>query len=120
MAIVGKEAPLCRGVKAMPAAVVERTKEVSGSEPRRDTVINVRLSTKSRDLIDRAAAVVGKTRSEFILEIVREHAIDVLLNQRLFSLSTEQFEQFLQALDQSPEPSDRLRQLFASKAPWET
>ena len=109
------------GVTNMSAAVMERTKETSGSdnrkerrketsgsEHRRDAVINVRLSTTSRDLIDRAAAVVGKTRSEFILESARKHAIDVLLDQRLFSLNTEQFEQFLRVLDQPPEPNAEL------------
>jgi uncharacterized protein (DUF1778 family) len=103
----------------MSAAVIERTKEVSGSRYRRDTVINVRLSTTWRDLIDRAAAVVGKTRSEFVLESARKHAIDVLLDQRLFSLNTGQFEEFLRVLDQRPEPNARLKQLLASKSPWE-
>jgi uncharacterized protein (DUF1778 family) len=100
----------------MSAAVMERT---SGPESRRDAVINVRLSTTWRDLIDRAAAVVGKTRSEFVLESARKHAIDVLLDQRLFSLNTKQFEEFLRVLDQPPEPNTRLKQLLASKSPWE-
>ena len=39
--------------------------------------------------------------------------------QRLFSLNTEQFEQFLRVLDQPPEPNARLKQLLASKSPWE-
>jgi uncharacterized protein (DUF1778 family) len=102
----------------MSAAVMERTKETI-PERRRDAVINVRLSTTWRDLIDRAAAVVGKTRSEFVLESARKHAIDVLLDQRLFSLNTEQFEEFLRVLDQPPEPNARLKQLLASKSPWE-
>jgi uncharacterized protein (DUF1778 family) len=103
----------------MSAAVMERTKEAARSDPRRDAVINVRLSTTWRDLIDRAAAVVGKTRSEFVLESARKHAIDVLLDQRLFSLNTEQFDEFLRVLDQPPEPNARLKQLLASKSPWE-
>jgi uncharacterized protein (DUF1778 family) len=44
-----------------------------------DTVINVRLTKVLRDLIDWVADVAGKTRSEFILESARTHAIDVLL-----------------------------------------
>jgi uncharacterized protein (DUF1778 family) len=102
----------------MSAAVMERTKEIT-AEPRRDAVINVRLSTAWRDLIDRAAAVVGKTRSEFVLESARKHAIDVLLDQRLFSLNGKQFDEFLRVLDQPPEPNARLKQLLASKSPWE-
>ena len=64
----------------MSAAVLETPRE-----NKRDAVINVRLSTKLRDLIDSAAEVVGKTRTDFILESARKHAVDVLLDQRLFS-----------------------------------
>ncbi|HEY8596001.1 MAG TPA: DUF1778 domain-containing protein [Devosiaceae bacterium] len=86
---------------------------------RRDTTMNVRLSTKLRDLIDSAADLVGKTRSEFVLESARQHAIDVLLDQRLFSLEEKEYEAFIKALDSPPEPPERLRSLFKERAPWE-
>jgi uncharacterized protein (DUF1778 family) len=98
------------------AAVVERTREPS---QRRDAVINVRVPTKLRDLIDRAAEVLGKTRSDFILESARKHAIDVLLDQRLFSLDSKKYDEFLRVLDQPAEPNARLKKLFASKSLWE-
>jgi len=86
---------------------------------RRDAVINVRLTTKLRDLIDRAAGVVGKTRSDFILESAQKHAVDVLLDQQLFSLDPKQYEAFLRALDRPAKPDARLRKLFATRSPWE-
>lgn len=86
---------------------------------RRDAVINIRVATECRDLFDRAAAVAGKTRTEVILEGARKHAIDLLLDQRLFSLSGKHYEDFLRVLDQASEPSARLKQLLASKPPWE-
>jgi uncharacterized protein (DUF1778 family) len=101
----------------MAAIAIERT---GGSvDQKRDAVINVRVPTKLRDLIDRAAAVVGKTRSDFILESARQHAIDVLLDQRLFSLSADRYEEFLQVLDETVEPNPRLKKLLGSKSPWE-
>jgi uncharacterized protein (DUF1778 family) len=103
----------------MPAAAMQRPREEGSVGQRRDAVINVRLTTKLRDLIDRAAAVVGKTRSDFILESARKHAVDVLLDQRLFSLDAAQYEEFLRVLDQAPQPNARLKQLLASKSPWE-
>lgn len=103
----------------MSRAVMERQREVATSSQRRDAVINVRLTTKLRDLIDRAAAVVGKTRSDFILESARKHAVNVLLDQTLFSLDSVQYEEFLRALDQPAESNARLKQLMASKSPWE-
>lgn len=101
----------------MPAHALERPREEGSG--RRDAVINVRLTTKLRDLIDRAAAVVGKTRSDFILESARKHAVDVLLDQRLFSLDADRYKEFLRVLDQPAEPNIRLKQLLGSKSPWE-
>jgi len=86
---------------------------------RKDTVINLRMSQTVRNLIDSAAAVLGKTRTDFIVESSRKHAVDVLLDQRLFTLSESQYENFLRALDAPPEPNDRLKRLFAGKSAWE-
>jgi len=72
-----------------------------------------------RDLIDRAADIVGKTRSEFILESARTHAIDVLLDRRLFTLNDEQYESFIRTLEAPPPPNEKLKRLLASKSPWE-
>ena len=91
----------------------------SFSRPRSDTTINVRVSKTWRDLIDNAASVLGKTRTDFIVESARKHAIDVLLDQRFFTLEGDQYEAFLQVLDTPPLPSERLKHLMASKAPWE-
>lgn len=94
-------------------------REQAGRKDLRDTTINVRLSARTRDLIDSAAELRGKSRSEFILESAREHAIDVLLDQRLFSLDGAQYDAFVAALDGPAEPPERLRKLLAAKAPWE-
>lgn len=85
---------------------------------RRDAVINIRLTTKARDLIDRAADVVGKTRSDFILGSACKRATDVLLDQRLFSLDPRQYDEFLRVLDEPTPPNLRLKQLLASNSPW--
>jgi uncharacterized protein (DUF1778 family) len=90
------------------------------SHTRRDTVINIRVSRVLRQLIDRAADAVGKTRSEFVLESARTHAIDVLLDQRLFTLDADQYAAFMDALEAPPAPNEKLRELMSSKAPWET
>jgi uncharacterized protein (DUF1778 family) len=76
------------------AAVMERAEE---TEPKTKT-INVRVSEQTRELIDMAAAFVGKSRSEFMLESARQHAIDVLLDQRLFVLEKDKYDAFVRAL----------------------
>jgi uncharacterized protein (DUF1778 family) len=100
----------------MPAAAVKRLAKMESGEK---TSINLRVSKKVRMLIDTAAAVVGKSRTEFMLESARQHAIDVLLDQQLFVLDAEQYAAFERALANPPPPNAKLRQLLASKAPWE-
>lgn len=89
------------------------------SEKRKEAIINLRMPTAIRDLIDNAADVLGKTRTAFIIESSRKHAIDVLLDQRLFSLSENQYDAFVKALDEPPASNEKLKRLMTSKAPWE-
>ena len=88
------------------------------NDPRRDATINLRLSSKVRDLIDTAAAVSGTTRTEFVLESARRRAIDVVLDQRLFVLEADDWVAFSRALDKPPLPNARLKALMARKPPW--
>ncbi len=60
--------------------------------------INLRIESGTRQLIDDAAAVLGKTRTEFMVESARRQAVDVLLDQRLFTLDPERYDAFMQAL----------------------
>jgi uncharacterized protein (DUF1778 family) len=97
---------------------VSSTMHPTGKETR-TTTINLRVPKPTRELIDTAAAAVGKSRTEFMLESARQHAIDVLLDQRLFVLSAEQHKAFLQVLDHPPPPNATLRKLMSGKSPWE-
>ena len=87
--------------------------------PKADTTITMRLPAQTRELIDRAAAMVDKSRTEFVLESARLRAMDVLLDQRVFHLDEAASEAFANALDNPPAPVEALRKLFKSKAPWE-
>lgn len=81
--------------------------------------MTMRVPAQTRDLIDTAAATLGKSRTEFVLESARLHAIDVLLDQRVFNLDSEASEAFARALDNPPAPNEALRTLMRGKAPWE-
>jgi uncharacterized protein (DUF1778 family) len=86
---------------------------------RRSVTINLRASARLRDLIDRAAAALGQNRSEFMLDSVRRRAEDILLDQHLFLLDDARYEAFVRTLDHAPKPARALRNLLATKAPWE-
>ena len=81
--------------------------------------INLRIETHTRQLIDDAAAVLGKTRTEFMIDSARKVAIDVLLDQRLFVLDPERYDAFVHALDNPPAPGPKLRSLLRRAPAWE-
>ncbi|NLZ11169.1 MAG: DUF1778 domain-containing protein [Alcaligenaceae bacterium] len=80
--------------------------------------INLRALPEQRDLIDHAASVLGKNRSDFMLEAACERAQAVLLDQVFFGLDTQKFEQFTAMLDAPPRANEGLERLMAVKAPW--
>lgn len=80
--------------------------------------INLRIEANTRRLIDDAAAVLGKTRTEFMIESARRQAIDVLLDQRLFMLDSDRYDAFVHALDNPPAPGPKLRSLLRRVPAW--
>lgn len=80
--------------------------------------INLRIETHTRQLIDDAAAILGKTRTEFMIESARREAIDVLLDQRLFVLDDKRYDAFMTALDNPPAPGPKLRSLLRRVPVW--
>lgn len=89
---------------------------------RRDTPINIRATAEERQLIDRAAKVLGKSRTDFMLESARQAAEDALLDQTHFVLSDDAFDELLAMLESPPPPTQALRDLMAGKYdendPW--
>lgn len=81
--------------------------------------ISIRAKARQRDLIDQAAERLGRSRSEFMLEVACREAEGVLLDQTYFALDVKAFAKFQSMLDNPPEPTDRLRRLLTTKAPWE-
>lgn len=85
--------------------------EVKGS-------INLRIEQQTRQLIDDAAAALGKTRTEFMIDCARAQAIDVLLDQRLFVLQETDFAAFGDILDNPPSPGAKLKGLMGRTPVW--
>ena len=85
----------------------------------RGETINLRASRKQKAMIDRAAEVLGRSRSEFMLEAACREAETVLLDCRYFGLSPESFKRFTSMLDRPPASNPKLRRLLLTRAPWE-
>ncbi len=86
----------------------------------RDAAINLRALAEQRDLIDYAAQLLGKNRSDFMLEAACDKAQAVVLDQVFFSLDADKFSQFTQLLDAPPAHNAGLERLMAVKAPWKS
>ena len=91
---------------------------MSATLPKRDT-LNIRIKPEERDLIDRAAHMRGKNRTDFILDAARRAAEDALLDRTLFAVSAEAYAEFLARLDAPAQPNDRLRRTMQMPAPWD-
>jgi uncharacterized protein (DUF1778 family) len=87
-------------------------------EARRDS-LNLRIKPEVRGLIDRAAALVGKNRTDFVLDAARRAAEDALLDRTVFALNPKAYAEFLARLDAPPQPNERLRKSLQTAAPWE-
>ena len=81
--------------------------------------INLRASAEQKALIDRAAARLGKTRTEFMLDSAREAAENTLLDQRLFLLDEARYTEFVTCLDAPVEPTAALKKVLSVPSPWE-
>jgi len=84
----------------------------------RDAAINLRARPEQRELIDQAAQLLGKNRSDFMLEAACDKARSVLLDQVFFSLDAEKFRQFNKLLDAPPASNPGLERLMAIRAQW--
>ncbi len=82
-------------------------------------VINFRTSAEKQQLIDRAAELVGKNRTEFVLEASCEKAREVLADRTQFTLAAKALRKF-NAIIEAPLPRKAaLRRLLKTPAPWE-
>ncbi|WP_419812318.1 DUF1778 domain-containing protein [Bacterioplanoides sp.] len=85
----------------------------------RAAAINLRALPEQKDLIDRAASLQGKNRSDFMLEASCERAQAVLLDRTFFDLNDEQYNQFLTLLDAPIETDGDMKKLLSVVSPWE-
>ena len=99
----------------MAAAALRRQDKLE----RRSTTINFRATETWRALVDHAAALTEKTRTDFIIEATQKQAEDILLDQKFFELDEERFRAFIKILDNPPTPNEELIKLMNRKAPWQ-
>ncbi|UYM15913.1 type II toxin-antitoxin system TacA family antitoxin [Endozoicomonas euniceicola] len=81
--------------------------------------INMRVEPVQQALLTMAAAVLNKDRTAFILDVACREAMNVLLDQRVFTLDEAQTKAFEEALEAPVPEQSKLSKLLAEAAPWE-
>lgn len=77
----------------------------------------IRLYPKKDDLslIEQAASLMFKSRKDFILDASCEKAKEILLEQRLFVVSDEEFDAFEKAFEQTLTENKGFQELMSDK-----
>lgn len=80
--------------------------------------VNLRIREDMRMLIDRAAKIRGKTRSDFMIDAAYRAAEDTLLDQAFVKVDAESYQHYLEILDRSPD-SEGFARLMNAPRPWQ-
>lgn len=89
------------------------------STARKEHPLSMRLPPEDVELIDRAAVVRGRSRTEFVREAAVRAAEDVLLDRALVRMSPAGFSAFAKAIAGKGKPVRALVEVLTRKAPWE-
>ncbi|MDE2410244.1 MAG: DUF1778 domain-containing protein [Sphingomonadales bacterium] len=87
---------------------------------RKDHPLSMRLPEADIAMIDRAARLRGRSRTEFVRDAAVRAAEDVLLEQRLLRRSEQGFAEFLDVLSQPAGPVPEIVDILRRPDPWET
>jgi uncharacterized protein (DUF1778 family) len=85
----------------------------------RSARLGLRATPEQETVLRRAAEVTHKSLTDFILDSACLAAEQTLLDQRLFMVTGDQYQAFLDLLEQPEQPNAGVRDLFSRKAPWD-
>jgi uncharacterized protein (DUF1778 family) len=86
---------------------------------RKEHPISMRLPEADIALIDRAAGLRGRSRTDFVRDAAVRAAEDVLMEMQFIRMSPEGFADFIAVLSRPAEPSAEIVELAKRAAPWE-
>ncbi|HAX2344581.1 TPA: DUF1778 domain-containing protein [Escherichia coli] len=87
-------------------------------KPIRNNQINIRATDEERAVIDYAASIVSKTRTEFIIENAINEAQNIILDQRLFVLDDARYQAFIKQLEAPVQNVEGRQRLLDVKPAW--
>lgn len=90
------------------------------SAAKKEYPLSMRLPEADIALIDRAAGLRGRSRTDFVRDAAVRAAEEVVLERTLVHMSPKGFAAFMQALAEPARPVPEMVELLKRKAPWES
>ena len=87
---------------------------------RKDHPLSMRLPDMDIAIIDRAASLRGRSRTEFMRDAAVRTAEVVIVENNIIRMSPEGFAAFTDLLDRPTRPVPEMVELLGRSAPWET
>jgi len=107
---------------AKPAKRTKRAQAervVSAKASSKTPMLSFRMDAETRELVDHAASLAGQNRTDFMVTVLREKAIEVILDRRLFLLNDTDWNAFTKHLDEPPASNAKLKALLSRKPVWD-
>ena len=92
---------------------------MTGTAKRKDHPLSMRLPEGDIAIIDRAADLRGRSRTDFVREAAVRAAEEVLMESTLLRMTPEGFEAFVQAISAPATPVPEMVASLRRKAPWD-
>ncbi len=92
--------------------------QTSARKPTRDKQINIRATDEERAVIDYAASLVNKNRTDFIIEKAVHEAQNIILDQRVFVLDDARYQSFIEHLEAPVQNVEGRQRLMDVKPEW--
>ncbi len=85
---------------------------------RKERPVSLRFRDSDLSLIDRAASLRGRSRTEFMRDAAMREAEEIVLQSAIVQQTSDAFAQFAAAIEARPRQVSALVKLFATRAPW--
>lgn len=85
----------------------------------KDERLDLRVSLTQKRLLQQAAAISGRSVSEFVLDSALEDAGNALLDQRVFMFDPEAFDQLLARAEDVDKNKEAIDKILAITPPWQ-
>ena len=89
------------------------------STQRKDHPLSMRLADADIAIIDRAASLRGRSRTDFMRDAAVRAAEEVIMENTVIRMSPEGFAAFVDMLDRPAKPVPEMVELLKRPAPWE-